>query len=191
VWLPQRGWVRVDPTAAVAPERIYDTLEDRLGGDAGAQGGGADWQLRDVGDWLRRGWNDLVLSFDANRQQQMLRPLGIDKLEPSQLIAVFTVFALATLGWMAWLLSRGERERDPVLRAWHRLGRRYAKLGLARDSAEPAGRWAQRVHQQRPDPALLSLSSRFVLARYAGADVDLTSLLRDLRRHRPSSGASP
>ena len=29
VWLPQRGWVRVDPTAAVAPERIYDTLEDR------------------------------------------------------------------------------------------------------------------------------------------------------------------
>jgi hypothetical protein len=132
-----------------------------------------------------------VLSFDANRQQQMLRPLGIDKLEPAQLIAVFTVFALATLGWMAWLLGRGERERDPLLRAWHRLGRRYARLGLARDSAEPAERWAQRVHQQRPDPALLSLSSRFVLARYAGADVDLTSLLRDLRRHRPSSGASP
>jgi len=191
VWLPQRGWVRVDPTAAVAPERIYDTLEDRL-----QQGDPATFQSRwlqlgQASDWLRRGWNDLVLSFDANRQQQMLRPLGIDKLEPSQLIAVFTVFALATLGWMAWLLSRGERERDPVLRAWHRLGRRYAKLGLARDSAEPAGRWAQRVHQQRPDPALLSLSSRFVLARYAGADVDLTSLLRDLRRHRPSSGASP
>src|SRR3546814_2078592 len=26
VWLEGRGWVRVDPTAAVAPERIYDTL---------------------------------------------------------------------------------------------------------------------------------------------------------------------
>ena len=191
VWLPERGWVRVDPTAAVAPERIYDTLEDRLQGSGDATLQSRWLQLGQATDWLRRGWNDLVLSFDADRQQRMLRPLGIDKLEPAQLIAVFTVFALATLGWMAWLLGRGERERDPLLRAWHRLGRRYARLGLARDSAEPADRWARRVHQQRPDPALLSLSSRFVLARYAGADVDLTSLLRDLRRHRPSSGASP
>ncbi|MCF7751589.1 DUF3488 and transglutaminase-like domain-containing protein [Bacillus subtilis subsp. subtilis] len=191
VWLPERGWVRVDPTAAVAPERVYDTLEDRLQGNSGATLQSRWLQLGQASDWLRRGWNDLVLSFDADRQQRMLRPLGIDKLEPTQLIAVFAVFALATLGWMGWLLARGERERDPLLRAWHRLGRRYARLGLARDSAEPAGRWATRVHQQRPDPALLSLSSRFVLARYAGAGVDLTSLLRDLRRHRPSSGASP
>ncbi|WP_256775663.1 MULTISPECIES: DUF3488 and transglutaminase-like domain-containing protein [unclassified Stenotrophomonas] len=192
VWLPGRGWVRVDPTAAVAPERIYDTLEDRLqaGGDVSTLEG--RWmQLRQASDWLRRGWNDLVLSFDASRQQQLLRPLGIDKLEPTQLIVVFTLFALAALGWMAWLLGRGERERDPLLRAWHRLGRRYARRGLARDPAEPASQWAERIHRQRPDPALLSLSSRFVRARYAGADVDLTSLLRDLRRHRPSSGASP
>ncbi|MCC7635088.1 transglutaminase TgpA family protein [Stenotrophomonas rhizophila] len=191
VWLPGRGWVRVDPTAAVAPERILDTLEDRLG-DAGATTLEGRWmQLGQAADWLRRGWNDLVLSFDANRQQQLLRPLGIDKLEPAQLILVFVLFALAALGWMGWLLARGERERDRLLRAWHRLGRRYARLGLARDSAETAGDWAQRVHRQRPDPALLSLSLRFVQARYAGADVDLTSLLRDLRRHRPSSGASP
>lgn len=191
VWLAGRGWVRVDPTAAVAPERIYDTLEDRLQNGADATLESRWMQLGQAGDWLRRGWNDLVLSFNATRQQQLLRPLGIDKLEPAQLIGVFALFALAALGWMAWLLARGERERDPLLRAWHRLGRRYARLGLARDHAEPAARWAQRVHQQRPDPALLSLSSRFVLARYAGADVDLTSLLRDLRRHRPSSGASP
>lgn len=192
VWLPGRGWVRVDPTAAVAPERVYDTLEDRLG--AGAAGATLDsrWlQIGQMGDWLRRGWNDLVLSFDANRQQQLLEPFGFERLNPSQLVGIFIVFALAALGWMAWLLARGERERDPLLRAWHRLGRRYARYGLSRASAEPAGEWARRVDRQRPDPALLSLSARFVQARYAGADVDLTSLLRDLRRHRPTSGASP
>ena len=192
VWLPGRGWVRVDPTAAVAPERVYDTLEDRLG--AGAAGATLDsrWlQIGQMGDWLRRGWNDLILSFDANRQQQLLKPFGFERLDPTQLVGIFIVFALAALGWMAWLLARGERERDPLLRAWHRLGRRYARYGLSRASAEPAGEWARRVDRQRPDPALLSLSARFVQARYAGADVDLTSLLRDLRRHRPTSGASP
>src|SRR3546814_5956627 len=35
VWLDGRGWVRVDPTAAVAPERIYDTLDDRRAGAGG------------------------------------------------------------------------------------------------------------------------------------------------------------
>ncbi len=190
VWLPQRGWVRVDPTAAVAPERILDTLEDRLpaGADLDLQ---QRWlQAGQIGDWLRRGWNDLVLSFDARRQQQLLQPLGLDELKPGQLLAGFVATALLAMGWMAWLLARGERERDPLLRAWHRLGRRYARLGLAREPHEPALAWAQRVHAQRPDPALIALSQRFAEARYAGTRTELAPLLRDLRRHRPTSGAT-
>ncbi|HIE1097819.1 transglutaminaseTgpA domain-containing protein [Stenotrophomonas maltophilia] len=191
VWLPQRGWVRVDPTAAVAPERILDTLDDRLqaGADSPLQ---QRWlKLGQMGDWLRRGWNDLVLSFDARRQQQLLKPFGLDELGPGQLVAGFVMAALMALAWMAWLLARGERERDPLLRAWHRLGRRYARLDLARAPHETAQQWALRVHARRPDPALLALSQRFADARYAGTCTDLASLLRDLRRHRPTSGASP
>ncbi|AWH16707.1 DUF3488 domain-containing protein [Stenotrophomonas sp. ZAC14D2_NAIMI4_7] len=190
VWLPQQGWVRVDPTAAVAPERILDTLDDRLqaGTDTNLQ---QRWlQIGQMGDWLRRGWNDLVLSFDARRQQQMLQPLGLDDLGPGQLLAGFVTAALLALAWMAWLLARGERERDPLLRAWHRLGRRNARRGLGREPHEPPMVWARRVHAQQPDPALLALSQRFADARYAGTRTDLAALLRDLRRHRPSSGAS-
>lgn len=191
VWLPQRGWVRVDPTAAVAPERILDTLDDRLLAEAGNPLQQRWLQLGQMGDWLRRGWNDLVLSFDARRQQQLFKPLGLDDIKPGQLLSGFVMAALAAVLWMAWLLARGERERDPLLRAWHRLGRRYARLGLAREPHEPALLWARRVHARRPDPALLALSQRFADARYAGTCTDLASLLRDLRRHRPTSGASP
>lgn len=191
VWLPQRGWVRVDPTAAVAPERILDTLDDRLLADAGNPLQQRWLQLGQMGDWLRRGWNDLVLSFDARRQQQLFKPLGLDDIKPGQLLSGFVMAALAAVLWMAWLLARGERERDPLLRAWHRLGRRYARLGLAREPHEPALLWARRVDACRPDPALLALSQRFADARYAGTCTDLASLLRDLRRHRPTSGASP
>ncbi|WOS39901.1 DUF3488 and transglutaminase-like domain-containing protein [Xanthomonas rydalmerensis] len=190
VWLPQRGWVRVDPTAAVAPERIYDTLEDRLGNGAGAQGGNADWRLRDLADWARRGWNDLVLSFDANRQQRLLSQFGVAKLEPGQLVALFAGLAALLLGAMAWWLARGERERDPLLRAWRGLSRRYAKRGQGRAPHEPALAWAARVQQETGDATLIPLSRRFADARYAGADSDSASLLRDLRRHRPPTGAS-
>ncbi|WP_434988583.1 transglutaminase TgpA family protein [Xanthomonas melonis] len=192
VWLAGRGWVRVDPTAAVAPERIYDTLEDRL-----QAGGGNDFaQLRtwaglgQVSDWLRRGWNELVLSFDAERQQRLLQPFGIDRLDTSQLTLIFGIFAGGALAWMGWLLARGERERDPLLRAWHRVGRRYRKLGLAREPHEPATVWAQRVAREHPGTPLLALSQRFAAARYAGASLDSATLLKDLQQHRPRTGDS-
>lgn len=131
-----------------------------------------------------------MLSFDADRQQRLLQPFGIDRLDTNQLAAIFGVFAVSALAWMGWLLARGERERDPLLRAWHRLGRRYRKLGLAREPHEPATTWAQRVAQHHPHTTLLALSQRFAAARYAGADSDSASLIKDLQQHRPRTGAS-
>ena len=188
VWLEGRGWVRVDPTAAVAPERIYDTLEQRAGANAG-EGLGllGVGSVGDLADWLRRGWNDLVLGFDANRQQALLSPLGLQHLEPSQLLSLFIAFAALALSGMVWLLARGERERDPLLRAWHRLGRRYAKLGLGRAPHEPALAWATRVAAAHPrsGESLLALSHRFVAARYAAHQGGMRRLQDDLVRHRP------
>jgi transglutaminase-like putative cysteine protease len=189
-WLPGRGWVRVDPTAAVAPERIYDTLDDRAPGVFGGFDG-----LRpvwNVGDWLRRGWNDFVLGFDAARQQRMLQSFGIERLDARDLVAMFAVLAALALGWMAWLIAHSERERDPLLRAWRRLGARYAKYGLARDPHEPAQAWCERTARQRPQDGvtLRALTHRFTESRYAVADdrQQRRRLIRALRAHRPHHG---
>ncbi len=189
VWLPGRGWVREDPTAAVAPERIYDTLADRAPGADGLFGGLLPTPVFNASDWLRRGWNDFALGFDAARQRQLLRPLGLEDIDSGRLVGLFIGAASLAMLWMAWLTARAERERDPVLRAWHRLGVRYARRGVARQPDEPATDWAERVSLLRPDDAmeLRQLSLRFNNWRYAGrqpgdvADI----LIRALRRHRP------
>jgi len=198
VWIAERGWVRVDPTAAVAPERILDTINDRLIAReaAAASGGGIDvglqWQrMVQWGDWLRNSWNTAVLSFDAKTQRVMLRPLGVDQLTPTQLTGLFALLSiLAVVLMLAWL-ARGEREQDRLLRAWHRLGRRYNRIGLGRQPHEPALQWAQRVEQQQPGSGLIALSQRFNLVRYALHPADQTALLRDITRHRPPSGVLP
>ena len=184
VWLPGRGWVRVDPTAAVAPERIYDTVADRMPGTVGGfQGLNGLWNTT---DWLRRGWNDLVLGFNAERQSRMLQSFGIEKLDSRTLVLLFALVALLTMGWMLWWLRRGERERDALLRAWHRLSTRYRRLGLSRDASEPASEWALRVSKVRPGDAdaLQSLAQRFSESRYAGAAAT-SHLIRDLDAFRP------
>jgi len=194
VWLRGRGWVRIDPTAAVAPERIYDTLADRAPGAGGLLGANVT-PLLDVGDWLRRGWNDFVLGFNSARQQRLLRPFGIDKVDGLHLALLFSITAGLALLWMVWLSTRGQRETDPVLRAWHRLSARYLRLGLAREPHEAAGDWAERVSKARPDlaPALQKLSDRFKNWRYAEYEParhstrESRELVKALRAHKPRS----
>jgi protein-glutamine gamma-glutamyltransferase len=195
VWLEGRGWVRVDPTAAVAPERIYDTLEDRVASGLGALPGFAP--ALDIGDWMRRGWNDFVLGFDAARQRDLFRPLVGNAIGTHGLVALFGIAAVGALAWMLWLSACGARERDPLLRAWHRLGRRYARLGLGRAGYEPALHWVERIAPSldaATAAALSALSHRFVEGRYApdaGRAASAPDLVRALRRHRPTRADPP
>jgi transglutaminase-like putative cysteine protease len=187
VWLEGRGWVRVDPTAAVAPERIYDTIDDRRPGNLGGFSGLAP--VFDVGDWLRRGWNDFVLGYNAARQRRLLQSFGVPDLDSARLIQLFVLATVLALAGMLWLTTRQERERDPVLRAWRRLERRYRRLGLGRAAHEPVAVWAERVARSRPQTEdVRRISQRFVEWRYArdhGSVASADLLIRELRAHRP------
>ncbi len=187
VWLQGRGWVRVDPTAAVAPERIYDTIADRRPGALGGFDGLSS--IFNVGDWMRRSWNDFVLGYNAARQRRLLESFGVPDLDSAKLIQLFVIATVLAMVGMFWLTTRQERERDPVLRAWRRLERRYRRIGLDRAPHEPAGSWVARVCAMRPEAEELRLlSARFVDWRYArdrGGIAGTEGLIRDLRRHRP------
>ena len=184
VWLPERGWTRIDPTAAVAPENVYDTIADRQPGRIGNL---TLVPVFNASDWLRRGWNDFVLGFNAQRQQALLSRLGLARPDARHLVALFALVAGLSLAWMAWTLARGERERDPLLRAWHGLERRYRRVGRGRAPHEPALEWARRVAADTPRAGehLVALAGRFSDSRYARAGEASSVLLRDLRRHRP------
>jgi len=189
IWLPRRGWVRMDPTAAVAPERVYDTLADRQPGRIGSFTGLVP--MFNASDWLRRGWNDFVLGYSMQRQQDLLDAFGMDRLGTRGLILLFALIAGLALAWMAWLIARGERERDPLLRAWRRLGARYVRIGRGRFAHEPAQTWAERTGADvaKAGTPLRSLSQRFSNARYAGPGTveaeDVRALVHDIDAHRP------
>lgn len=189
VWLQGQGWVRIDPTAAVAPERIYDTVADRMPGSfaGGLINFNQAWNLADL---VRSSWNDFVLGFNAERQSRMLSRLGIDRVSPERLILILSIAITLSLAAMLWWLSRGEREPDPLLRAWHQLSTRYQRFGLAREPHESARQWSQRIIAARPQDAeaIRSLAEDFNKARYAVDDESpaaLYELVRRLRRYRP------
>jgi transglutaminase-like putative cysteine protease len=196
IWVDGQGWVRVDPTAAVAPENILDTVDDL---QLRQQEGFAAQFLQpafDTGDYARKVWNDLVLGFNAARQKNLLRPLGLREAEAGELVVAFTIGALLALALTLWLLLRQHRdESDPVVLAWRRFARHLGNAtGLARAPNEPPQTYANRIAQAVPDgaPGVLALSRRYIGWRYGGRALprqerdDLARRLREFRLPRRS-----
>ena len=161
VWFEGRGWVRVDPTAAVAPGRIEGGAEAALAqqaGEAASPFRGAFW--RSLGwamdalyflDSLEHRWNVLVLAYDADRQSRVLRDLlgALTPLRVAVGAAVAGSLALA-LPALFFLLRRGPR-RSPALRVLDALDAGLARGGLGRRRGEAPARWGERVARVRPE----------------------------------------
>jgi len=198
VWLEGRGWVRVDPTAAVHPSRILDTIDDRARAESLLPE--TFTPLRDIGDWARRGWNDFVLGFNAARQASLLRPLGIDQASTGQLGAAFAIGAGLALGLTLWVLMRGRpTPRHPVDAAWLALVRRLRRAGIDKPAHEPPLSFGARLAGVLPAQAegIGMLSRRYADWRYApgaSSPADEAQLARDLLAFRPTAprpGAPP
>jgi transglutaminase-like putative cysteine protease len=135
VWLQGQGWVRVDPTSAVAPGRT-GSLE-RLRAPEGALAGtirtlnpNLAAQLRAVWDAVNNRWNQSVLNYTQGKQLNLLKNLGFNSPNWTDLvyvlIAVVVLVSLAGAGWTLW----ERQQHDPWLRLLHRARQRLQQLGL-------------------------------------------------------------
>lgn len=171
VWLEDRGWSRVDPTAVVEPERLDRGIMDLLP-DAGSQSArlmrSSPWLARMLQRWdaTNTWWNDRVLKFDYHSQLNLLSRLGFSSPDLQTLGWAFVAALLLWLSWIAWQVGRtppGPRP-DRLARAYARLCKKLAGVGLPRPAFLGPIAYADAVSASRPD---LTRSVRSLLTRYA------------------------
>jgi protein-glutamine gamma-glutamyltransferase len=171
IWLEGRGWVRMDPTSAVSPERVE--LGARAAAGASAPWYQADWMLslRNQFDLVNRTWNDLIVQFNALRQQSLLTPFGIDKAEYTDLMLVLIGSTTLLLGLFAWWTLRAPRiPGDALDAAYARLCNKLARAGVTREPAEGPIAFTGRIAAAGLRSDVLSdLFQRYVSLRYARA----------------------
>ena len=171
VWLDGRGWTRIDPTAVVAPERLsrglFDLLPDSLSAPQRFMRDTpwlADVRLRwdAVNDW----WNERVVRFDFRSQFDLLRWLGFDSPDWEKLGWLFAGGLIVWLAAVAWQVGRALRitPMDRLGRAYVRLGKKLARVGVPREPHEGPLAYAAAVAARRPD---LADTARALLGRYA------------------------
>lgn len=169
VWLPAAGWTRIDPTAAVRPERIS------LGAGAADAGSGAwyqaDWLrgLRNRIDIVNRLWDQAVVGFNALRQRGLLTRFGVDGGDWRSLAALLAGGASVLMA-IGLALALYERPRgDALTRGFARLQRRLERCGLPRRTGEGPRDYLSRAADRLDDAdtaQLLELMATYLHLRY-------------------------
>ena len=196
VWLPGQGWKRIDPTAAVAPERVERGLEGSFAGSEALQGALQRdsellWRAGMLWDNLNAEWNDWVVQFDREAQDGILAEFGFDDPDWHAFATVLAVGLAVAVGilalWMAFELR--PRAADPVVTVYRRYEGRLARRGIERAAGEAPRDFAQRVRRHRPELGLpaLEITETYLRLRYGPAPTagDLRLLRALVARFRP------
>ena len=189
VWLEGRGWVRVDPTAAVSPARIETGIADALPtGEplpALIQVRTA-WLLTLRHRWeaINNAWNQQVLGYDPQRQRELLSRLGLPDTDWRSLaITLGLLCSLLLAAITAWTLYQKPRH-DPASRLWRKALRHLQRRQVNCAPWETPLALARRIHDEHPDLAepFMHVVEAYLLARYASSPNGLKTLREAIAR---------
>ncbi len=190
VWLDGRGWVRVDPVSAVAPERVaLGSWRSALAGQRapGSALGRLQWVRRAFLAWDAAStyWNEWVIGYGPRLQRKLLEWLGIDGRTSmdrwSNLLLLCVGATLAGSALVTLQLAWRRRRRGPVdeaAREFAAFTRRLARVDVApRAPTEGPAAYGTRAETRLPHAAgeIRAIVAAYLRARYE-SDADASAL---------------
>jgi hypothetical protein len=145
-------------------------------------------------DALHRLWRERILRFDHNSQNDLLVLLRIPEPDGQKLVMVLAAAFTLALAWLTWQVRRELQPpvKDPLIRAYARLCRKLAAVGLARRAHEGAEAYGARIAALRPDLAatITDLCRRYTQLRYEDvrANDAQASFISAVRAFHPRRG---
>lgn len=189
VWLQEQGWRRIDPTAAISPERVQSGLSAALPDSAllpfiaRIQ---APWlrNFRFSFDSLNHNWNQWVLGYNPERQFAFLTRLGMEDISWQKMAINLLIGIALIVGIFALILLRKlyTQQPDAAQVLYLKFCKKLAKHGIVRATHEGPQDFAVRAIKLKPQLAntINEITSRYLALRYQNrGDAEA---LGDLRR---------
>jgi len=205
VWIEGRGWQRVDPTAAVAPERVEMSLADLFSNEAGflANSPLSLIRFRDFGlvnwvilqrDYLDYAWGTWVLGYEQQQVKFLKRLLGQVTMFRLSLLLLVAAF-ISLLPYLVKRLIIHQRVNlDPRDALIHHFCEKMARAGLPRRTGEGILDFSRRIAAERPqvEKEALAIANTYIIQRY---DTRFPQRIDELRRmvrrfNPPQAGSS-
>ncbi len=184
VWLERYGWYRVDPTFAVAPERIeYGARAATLDGIGESWGFSAPSQflqnLTMTWDAMNAKWNEWILGYGPDKQNSFMKWLGMDDPNWRKMLLTLVACVVSLVLIISGLMMLRSRAPAPD-RASILYGRFVKKTGLQRHIGETPQEFARRATTDSTlsEAAVTSVTVAYLDARYGADKGDSEEILR-------------
>jgi transglutaminase-like putative cysteine protease len=153
VWLDNH-WQRIDPTAAVSPDRIEHGVLN-----AGLESSRLPLLLLSdntliknaafLYDSFQNNWNQWVIGFNEKKQNRILESLGFDNVTPSSLIILLVIcmtIAGAIISW--FLFSHNAIEKDRIQHYYNLFCLKLKRKGIQRQLDEGPVDYENRLNSE-------------------------------------------
>ncbi len=175
VWLEDRGWQRVDPTAAVAPSRIELGLSYALPASealAFSINSQLLLQLELRWDSINATWNEFFLAYGPELQRDVMTMLGLENPEWENLTLIMVGLLTVLLGLLSMYLLWMNTGKPPDLASKQYLEfcRKLKAKGVLRMSTEGPLDFAARATVGLPNFAgdIDRITDLYIRIRYGG-----------------------
>ena len=167
VWLENQGWVRVDPTRSIAPERVEKNTRQASAQDDDEQSAASSplARLKFGLDAMANSWNQWVLSYDNTKQKNLFRKLGLNFDDWHDVAMAVAAILLLVIGACALLTLHPKTPKDPLEKVYAEFSERLAGAGLSKQAHETGQRYFQRI-ERLLDPADAKVAKQFTRAYY-------------------------
>lgn len=196
VWLEGRGWVRIDPTAAVSPQRVESGIASAL--PAGeplpmlARGDAANWLRAFYLNWdaLNNGWNQWVLGYNEKKQLELFSRI-VGSAVSWQDLALWLMLAVGVivLGITLAIMRSVRLKTDALGAAWSRFQHKLARAGVERLPHEGPLDYGRRAAAALPGRSqqIRQITAHYARLRYGrrAATADLLQFKREVRNFTP------
>ena len=209
VWIKDTGWLRVDPTDMIAPERLASGLASYLETRAAQTDpavsqrstAAAGWRelqhdLRLAWDSINYQWDLRVLNFDEDNQRSFLLALGFGNAQWAEIcVWVGALIAAFLAGIGLWLRRPGREAGDEAGRWYARFCRRLEGGGLKRERWEGPLHFGERAaaHFAAQAAAIREITALYIQLRYGATAPPLVDFIRAVRNlpRLPAPGVGP
>lgn len=135
VWIKDKGWLRVDPTAAVSPLRVEQGSQALMSQNS-RNWHDATW-MRKAGeryDAMRHKWNKWVRDYDVIKQQALFEIFGFDSQDGKSIAVVLGSIMIGTtvLVLLFLYISRPRRKLNHYDKIYHKFQKEFSKHGLTK-----------------------------------------------------------
>ncbi len=176
-WLPNKGWIRVDPTAAIAPERIEQNLLSDMGQSgllfdrlpelvASSQNWLSYTQL--WVDYFNQTWQNWIIDFDAERQWQFVKYFSLFKKNKQTTGLLIMVIVFFIVLGVALFIFRPQRSKDDVEKIMMVLLRKLKKKGYEKATDQGVSHFFKHIIMEQPHwaPILNPIEKYYICIRY-------------------------